>query len=170
MDGDRRQSMRVSTRLPCEWQLVDDILSATQLQDVFNLPPGASVAAALFELSAALDNTLENIQDLHIRHAISIVNEKIDLLAPAGHHPDPLPVKHLGLSHDGMQFVVNQELAVDQIVAVHLLLEDKLSFLQCGSVTRCCAVAAGFEVGLTFSDMSASNSKRLARQVMRTRR
>ena len=161
--------MRVSTRLPCEWQLVDDNLNAAKLQEVFALPGGTSVAAALKELGAALNNTLENIQDLHVRHAISMVNQKIDLLAPAADSPDPLPTQSLGLSHDGMQLTAPHALDVDQFVAVHIVLDDGLSFLECGSVTRCCAVEEGFEIGITFNTMSASNSKRLARQVMRTR-
>lgn len=169
MDGDRRQSMRVSTRLPCEWQLVDDNLDSARLQEIFALPSGTSVAAALTELSAALNNALENIQDLHVRHAISMVNQKIDLLAPPGGSPDPLPSQTIGLSHDGMQLSAAHSLAVEQFVAVHIILDDGLSFLECGSVTRCCPVEDGFEIGITFSAMSATNSKRLARQVMRTR-
>ena len=139
------------------------------LQEVFALPGGTSVAAALLELGAALNNTLENIQDLHVRHAISMLNQKIDLLAPAGSSPDPLPLQTIGLSHDGMQLTAVDALNVDQFVAVHIILDDGLSFLECGSVTRCCPLEDGFEIGITFTAMSTSNSRRLARQVMRTR-
>lgn len=169
MDGDRRQSMRVSTRLPFEWQLVDQQLTTAKLQDVFSLPGGIAVAAALAELGAALHNALDNIQDRHVRHAISIVNQKIDLLVPAGVTSDPLPVQTIVLSHDGMQISTEVPLRAHQSVAVHLILDDGLSFLECGTVTRCCQVQNHFEVGLTFNAMSPVNSKRLARQVMRTR-
>jgi len=161
--------MRVSTSLPCEWQLVDDQLNSARLHDVFALPRGAGVAAALTELGAALNNTLENIQDLHVRHAISMVNQKIDLLAPTHSSPEPIPAQRIVLSHDGMQVTAAQALEVDQFVAVHLVLDDGLSFLECGSVTRCCQAGNRFVTGITFKNMSASNSKRLARQVMRTR-
>jgi PilZ domain-containing protein len=169
MDADRRQSMRVSTRLPCEWQLVDGLLNGARLHDVFALPGGAGVAAALTELGAAINNALENIQDLHVRHAISMVNQKVDLLAPPHSSPEPIPAQSVVLSHDGMQLTAAQALEVDQFVAVHIVLDDGLSFLECGSVTRCCQVGRGYEIGITFNAMSASNSKRLARQVMRTR-
>ena len=161
--------MRVSTRLPCEWQLVENQLNPARLHDVFALPGGAGIAAALTELGAALNNALENIQDLHVRHAISMVNQKIDLLAPTPSNPEPIPVQPIVLSHDGMQLTAARALEVDQFVAVHIVLDDGLSFLECGSVTRCCPADNSFEIGITFNAMSASNSKRLARQVMRTR-
>lgn len=161
--------MRVSTRLPCEWQLVDDELNSARLHEVFALPGGTGVAAAFTELGAALNNALENIQDLHVRHAISMVNQKIDLLAPTNCSPQPIPTQSLVLSHDGMQLTASQALEADQFIAVHIILDDGLSFLECGRVTRCCPVNNNYEIGITFSAMSASNSKRLARQVMRTR-
>ncbi len=161
--------MRVSTRLPCEWQLVDDQLSSARLHEVFALPRGTGVAAALTELGAALNNALENVQDLHVRHAISMVNQKIDLLAPTNSNPEPIPAQTVVLSHDGLQLTAAHALEVDQFVAVHIVLDDGLSFLECGSVTRCCQVDNSFAIGVTFNAMSASNSKRLARQVMRTR-
>ncbi len=161
--------MRVSTRLPCEWQLVDRLEEPGELQQRFALPSGSSVAATLNELGDAVNHALDNIADIHIRHAISTLNKKIDLLQPLHSQKPQLPGESIVLSHEGMHLTVAQSVRNQQLIAIHLILDDGYSFLECGTVTRCSAAGDSYELGITFNNLSDSNAKRLARQVMRTK-
>lgn len=161
--------MRVSTRLPCEWQLVDRLEEPWELQQRFALPSGSSAAAALRELGEAVNHALDNIADIHIRHAISTLNKKIDLLQPLHSEQSQLPGESVVLSHEGMQLSVEQRIQNQQLIAIHLILDDGFSFLECGTVTRCSAADNRYELGITFKHLSDSNAKRLARHVMRTK-
>jgi hypothetical protein len=161
--------MRVSTRLPFEWLLFDRVEEPAELQQRFALPSGSSVAAALKELGDAVNHALDNIADIHIRHAINTLNKKIDLLQPLHAQKPQLPGESVVLSHEGMHLTVAQPVQNQQLIAIHLILDDGYSFLECGTVTRCSTAGDRYELGITFNDLSDSNAKRLARQVMRTK-
>ena len=81
MDSDRRQSIRVTANLPCRWQIIAADSCKEALLKELGLPSNFTQTGELTQLSEELAHTLHRIEDDTVRAALSLLDQKFELLA-----------------------------------------------------------------------------------------
>ena len=166
MDIERRQSMRVSARLPCQWQSFEEMPRRRDLIDCFALPQVALEAA---ELRNEVERELKAVADKTLRRTLALLNQRIDLLAATSRSAPTPPPLDLELSADGVCLPTASQLAAGSWVGVHVLLDDNTEFLAAGRVCHSTRVdGQPYRTGVSFAD--AEDCRVLARHVMRSAR
>ena len=171
--------MRVSTRLPCQWQLFTSQPARQELLSAFGLPAQTYRQAEWDDLSAQIAQALAAVPDRDTRRVLTLLNSKIDQLAgPAAQVLTP-PLKAVVLSLQGMDLPSERSAEPGTWAGVHLLLDNGFSFVEPARITRCVPtqtgdadagfVAPGYLIGVSFESMAQSNARRLARHVLKSR-
>ncbi len=167
MDGERRQSMRVSTRLPCEWQPLAAAPSRHELLHLFELPPTAAFAPELSRLSDAIQNAIHKVDNTDVGQVLELLNTKIDIVSHQQLTTKLPAIINVGLSLAGLDVKSNHAVTPGTWIGVHLVLEDGYHLVECGQVSRCTPKVHSFCIGVALTDMDPQNARRLARFVMR---
>lgn len=167
MEGDRRQSVRVPTRLPCQWQLFDDRPTHQQLYELFGLQRSMAYQRDIEHLNDDIQSSLHSIADANLRHALTLMNNKVDILARQQFpHQEP-PETELVLSLDGADLLVDSAVEIGHWLGIQLVLDEGFHLVEPGRISRCTAIEDKFLMGVVFEDMSQESARRLARFVMR---
>ena len=166
--------MRLSTRLPCAWQPVDEPLDYVGLRHQFELPGAVDQQFALEDAAGAVQDTLRELTDNRIRMALHAIDHKIDLVAgmvATGHEP---PERDVTLSLHGMDLDSEERVDEGRAVACHLLLDSSYHYLSMGTVSRCTALPEdglmrwrlGIVFALAHTPASLACEGRLARYLL----
>ena len=75
--------MRVSTRLPCQWQIFDARPTQHELRTRFGLQQDGEYVAELDRLSDSIDSAIRAVTDPAVRDALALLNNKVDVCARA---------------------------------------------------------------------------------------
>ena len=170
--------MRVSTRLPCQWQLFTEQPSADALLTAFSLPSHILAQAEWDELCRQIEQALSAVPDTHTRHVLSLLDDKLNQLALPATEVFTPPLMSVVLSMQGMDFETERYAPPGGWLGVHMLLDNGFSFVEAGLITRCEPVRAedaesghvpGYTLGVAFVDMAQANARRLARHVLHGR-
>jgi|GEM_PF-2315817 len=163
MNDDRRDSLRLSTSLPCEWKLLDEFatseiearsgdssikvtgesLSREALCDLFGLPTSTNAQLNLEDVGAAVTDAIRNVTDNYLRLALHTLDHKIDIVAGMLGTSGLPRRQQIVLSAQGMDLEVpvrSLESQLDSttlpLVACHLVFDDGFHFLTCGRISR----------------------------------
>jgi hypothetical protein len=172
MDRDRRQSMRVSTRLPCQWQLFASLPSRAELLQRFSLPANLSLTAELAELDLEISSTLACITDTPTKHALSLLQRKLDLVYDSPSDVQAPKLQNVVMSFEGMQLHSERFASPGSWLGVHLQLNDGFNFVERGQISHCTETVGGYTLGIRFevgegvAEADPINTKRLARYIM----
>jgi PilZ domain-containing protein len=167
MDGERRQSMRVTTRLPCQWHILAARPARHELLALFNLPGAATITPKLSSLNDEIQSALHTLDNNDVRHVLALLNSKIDLLSQAMLDSQLPPVQPVGLSLSGLDVLNPRAIMPGTWVGVHLVLEDGYQLVESGQVSRCSPKGQEFVIGIALAQMEPQNARKLARFVMR---
>lgn len=170
--------MRVSTRLPCQWQLFTEQPSQQALLTAFSLPSHILAQSEWDELCRQIEQAMSAVRDSHTRHVLSLLDDKLNQLAMPSTDVFTPPLMSVVLSMQGLDFETERYAQPGSWLGVHMLLDQGFSFVEAGQITRCEPVQAqdaeaghlpGYTLGVAFVDMAQGNARRLARHVMRGR-
>ena len=162
MRTERRQSLRVVTRLPCQWQTFDTQPQRRDLIDCFG--PSQEVARALRALDEEIEAQLAEVPDKTTRQLLTLLDRKINLLAPLA---QPQAVIEVEVSADGLCLPTPHALAADTWVGLHLLIEDYGELLAPALVRHSTRSAdGGYRTGVEIAN--EADRRPLARLVMRS--
>ncbi len=166
MDRDRRQSMRVSTRLPCQWQLFAEQPGADALRARFGISRSLALETDLARLGDDIDRSLRTVVDPEVRHVLALMNHKIDRLGHGLAGDEPPPVQSIVLSADGLELTSDQPCEAGSWFGIHLLLDTEFNFISAGQMSHCTQRGEVFQLGIVLKDTEAHSARRLARFVM----
>ena len=160
--------MRVSTRLPCQWQLFASQPSRAELLQRFNLPANLSLTAELAELDSEISSTLVSITDIPTKHALTLIKRKLDLVCNSPNEVRVPKLQNVVMSFDGMQLQSERFASPGSWLGVHLQLNDGFNFVERGQVSHCTETVGAYTLGIRFeiADSEPINAKRLARYIM----
>ncbi len=167
MDSDRRQSIRVTANLPCQWQIIAADSSKEALLKELGLPSNFAQTGKLTQLSEELADTLHRIEDDTVRAALTLLDQKLELLTRQNFNQHMPPKQQVGLSAEGLTVKSDTQVPVGTTVAVHLVLDHNFPLIELGEVTRCNASERQYVVGIKLTQLQDYNARRLARFVMR---
>ena len=167
MDSDRRQSIRVTANLPCQWQIIAADTSKEALLIKLGLPSNFAQTGELTQLSEELTHTLHRIEDDAVRTALALLDQKLELVARRDFNQHIPPMQQVCLSTDGLAVQSSSQVPVGAAVAVHLVIDHHFPLIELGEVTRCHACESGYIVGIKLNHMQDHDARRLARFVMR---
>jgi hypothetical protein len=167
MEGDRRQSMRVPTRLPCKWQLFDSQPTQQQLYELFDLHRSMAYQRDIEHLNDDIQSSLHGISDANTRHALMLINNKVDLLAEQQSSSPKPPETDLVLSLSGVDLLIDTPVEPGHWLGMQLVLDEGYRLVESGCITRCTPTEGKFLMGVVFEEMSSHSARRLARFVMR---
>ena len=115
--------MRLSTRLPCAWQPVTDVLDYSGLRRLFELPQTVEQQFALEDANGAVQDSLRDLADSRLRMALHALDHKIDLVVGMVGYGDEPPEHDVHLSLHGMDLTSSDWLEQGTAVACHLVLD-----------------------------------------------
>lgn len=167
MEGDRRQSVRVPTRLPCQWQLFDSQPTHQQLCELFGLHRSMAYQRDIEHLNDDIQSSLHSIADGNIRHALTLMNNKMDILTRQQSPQEKPPETNLVLSLAGVDLLLDTPVETGHWLGIQLVLDAGFQLVEPGRISHCTANQDKFLVGVVFEDMSPQSARRLARFVMR---
>ena len=167
MENDRRQSIRLSTSLPCEWQTFTHTPSRPDLLSAFGLETclvDDDVGADALELRRAV----EQIGDPNVKFAIQVLARRMEKLEHTVVDPGRLPpVVQICASLDGLEVQMPAALAEGVDCGLHLVLDDLFHFVSAAQVTCCAERGAAYRVGLRFVQPDPTSHRRWTRTLMR---
>jgi len=169
MSPEKRQSLRISTSLPGQWQTFDQHpTSRNQVMAVFGLREEIDADNLLASLSREFQHALEKITDRDTRYALNLLDRRLAILTGQQNNADKPSTIEAGLSAAGAEFASDLMIPPDTWVGVHLVLDEDFHFVNFGQVSHSEPVSnGGFRFGMAFADTTSDHAKRLARFVLR---
>ena len=163
--------MRISIRLPCEWQLTDTQPSQADLLEMFSVHRSASLSTHIQQLDKDLRSLLPGMESPY-KEAITLLAQKTDLLWQQLAFDGPTEPTSVVISHTGIDVCPDTGNAPAHPAAtectpyagVHFVLPDGSHILTAAEVTR-----NDERVGMAFKDMPDNVAKTLSRFILNSR-
>lgn len=166
MQSERRQSMRVVTTLPCQWQTFETRPHRGDVIDCFAASQGASRRRAAASLDAAIEQALEEISDKATRRVLQLMKQKLDLLTPPLAEAATPQAVRLEVSAEGLRVPSPAALVPGSYVGLHLVLANGADHFAVGEVRHSTPAAeGGYQSGIAC--LNEEECRPLARLVMR---
>ena len=121
MDFDRRESLRISNRLPLAWQTFSHTPDTATLHRAFGRADWPH--QRLDDLAESIRLTMPMLAS-ETRDVVRLLEEKLDVIATHLAFPAPTRSYDLNLSHDGLDFAAKdtQDLTTGTNLGIHLAL------------------------------------------------
>ena len=157
--------MRVVTRLPCQWRTFDTQPQRGDLIDCFGTSQEAALALRVLDDEIAAQ--LADVRDNTTRQILTLLNRKINVLAPRVQPGSTEPAIEVEISADGVCLPTPTRLAPGTWVGMWMLIDDFGELLAPGLVRHSTPAAdGGYRTGIEF--VNEADRRPLARLVMRS--